>query len=227
MGQFFIKRGDKIQGPATLQQIENLRAKLKATDLIGEAPNGPWTTWEQAESKLFPALESLPFADLDIPVATPPTTWQQPTQPQAPQATASEPAKNNKALILGMGIGGAVFGLLFVVLLGSWLFGGSSMNKSFQAKVKGVQEKVTKKYDKFLSIKYDIEKTDSVVAPYKGTIVVTGSDSTEIGVIFHRYQLLYSYQNGEWTLQTVNAANGFGDIETKPYKMNVGGHGFE
>lgn len=127
MGQFFIKRGDKIQGPASLQQLENLRAKLKATDLIAENPNGPWTTWEQAESNLFPALESLPLADLDIPVATPPTIWQPQLQTQpkpSPQAASKKP-KNNKALFIGLGVGGGIFGLLSIALVAFMFSGGS------------------------------------------------------------------------------------------------------
>jgi hypothetical protein len=134
MGQFFIKRGDKIQGPATLEQIETLRSKLKATDFIGESKNGPWKTWGQAEEELFPSysqglMDNLAFAEIETPVS-PSSFWQpQPQPPQIPQEpTDNVLPKNNRTLLIGIPVG---VGLILLFIAGLWVFNLSKSGGDF------------------------------------------------------------------------------------------------
>ncbi len=125
---FFIKRGDKVQGPATLAQIENLRSKLKANDLIAKAANGPWTNWEKAESMLFPTIENATleagasYADSKTPaLALPESSNGSPLQ-QAIAARKSPVKKSSKTLLITVGATGIavlVLSLVAVVMMSS------------------------------------------------------------------------------------------------------------
>jgi hypothetical protein len=59
---YYLKRGEKVFGPHTLERVKELRdsGKLKPTDCIANNAKGPFVEFTKAEAKLFPTSKAAP-----------------------------------------------------------------------------------------------------------------------------------------------------------------------
>ena len=96
---FYIKRGDKVQGPLSrgqvLQAVE--KKKLKRSDLIGHSPDGPFWTMEVAwQSIKTPPAEIAREANKGSNPTEKPSMAIDDSQQNLPQSTTPSPAQNTK-----------------------------------------------------------------------------------------------------------------------------------
>ena len=133
--QYYIKRGEKVQGPFTREQMLVLvkAQKITAADLVSNSAEGPFqalkTVWESIKNPpaapassepVQPTMETAPQASMPIvqerfngpPIDTDGPTPVQPAPPSLP--TPASPRGKNKFLLIGGITGGA--GLLLAIV---------------------------------------------------------------------------------------------------------------
>ncbi|MEE2641312.1 MAG: hypothetical protein VX768_11850 [Planctomycetota bacterium] len=176
--QFFIKRGEKIQGPFTQEQLIGFvnSNQVSMADLVSNFPQGPFhelhTVWQSIMSQIshinpqteLPAqsqtIQPQPMVN-QMPVQQVNPAFLYPTQmqPSRPKKTKAEKKKEkeakNKKRMLIWGISGGVVGLALVVTLWITIFNLGAELKEEKAAQKALEtaEKKAKREDRIKSLR--------------------------------------------------------------------------